>query len=329
MFINALLAMTLLLSFAVAKSQSSGALNSVIMMMSIYLLSAIQMDRLNLKLFPQLFTAYFAAMALLGILVKYQIARFQSWFHVVPSPFGADHYTGIASNPNQAGIFIAAGLLLILVFKMSDWAKVLVVTASVPLLLATNCRSAIVGLGAGLFVYGVICQFHRTYPSTPRHKLAKLLTAQTLLVPAALILGFIFLITNDRLFEKIRFAGSNARITLWQSVLENFSARGLTSILFGSGPGSTLVEIDGTLGSGVTSHSAFVQLLSDYGLLCFIFCMLHLGAMFIFVPKSQRARFSIILAPALLIGCVETQLFVGSSFLWLSTIVAYHICCQG
>lgn len=99
-----------------------------------------------------------------------------------------------------------------------------------------------------------------------------------LLATGAFLLGYMLLqldIDNEKMFENLE--GGHGRTDIWDFFLSKLENEGFSGILFGLGPGDSKRITDGTLFSGLYSHSVFLDYLFSCGVFGLLFILYLLG----------------------------------------------------
>lgn len=291
------------------------ALNSVLMLSIMYFFSGIKAQALNRKLFGGMFQCYAWIYMGLGIVVDLLRSANHPILKYTLLPDRPDsRFGGLTLNPNQAGIWLCATMLMSLIFVKRSLIRTVFLAIGFWLIYLTECRSAFVAFMVG---YGIYIWSERDGQGVTSKVLIALSSSFSIF--AAVILF------EDRIRDKFENAGFSSRLTMWESVFDTLSRAPVSSMFFGFGPGATVVDTRGVMGIGLTSHNSYLQTLSDYGLVVVSLCVFHLGYLMASLVGRERLRFLTIAIPAALIGLVESQLFDGSSYLWVCVLCAYQL----
>ena len=114
------------------------------------------------------------------------------------------------------------------------------------------------------------------------------------------------------LFKLTAFGSSN-RFYLWKTVLQDATST-MQRILFGSGPSTTSIN-------GFSAHNSYINEFSNLGLLFLIVIMFYLMSLMYDSLRDKNYQFLAFLLVAIVLGFVESMLFVEPTMLWFGLIL--------
>jgi len=314
-----LIASVLVTSLFMTQIWTLPAINSVGLMACTYGFCALKFPTIDRRLFTRCFVAYCIVFQIAGLVTAYLRLTHDPIMHGTQMEWvDGPKYVGIFFNTNQAGVFLCASALLGLLVIRNIYGRAAFVLGNFVLLLWTVNRSGIIALFLGLMILlgGAAAKQNK------RVLFRRVALPIVVALVALLLIGYF----DQDIREKVLHAGMSGRMNMWRSVWRDFVDSGdSTRWLFGGGAGSTRVDTSGVLGTGLTAHNSFLQVLSDYGAIVLTLCLAHLGLMIASVRRDRRLAFLALCLPALSIGVVETQLFLGGSYLWIVLLTGFHL----